>query len=75
MEWMPIETAPKDKDVWVYGLATPWAGSSPFSWQGQAGWNEEDASWWTTSHDDTGEVLIVRPTHWMPLPPPPEIKE
>ena len=69
--WQPIATAPRDADVWVYGLATVWTNSCPFLWQGQAGWDEDDASWWTTAHDDKGEPLKVIPTHWMPLPPPP----
>lgn len=70
--WQPIETAPKDKDIWVYGTAKVWSNSDEFLWQGQSGWNSEDSSWWTTSHDDCGEVLIVKPSHWMPLPQPPE---
>ena len=69
--WQPIETAPKDADVWVYGLAHVWVGSCQFFWQGQAGWDADDASWWTTAHDDKGEPLKVIPTHWMPLPAAP----
>lgn len=71
MDWQPIETAPKDKDVWVYGLAKIWVGSCEFEWQGQAGFNGDDGLWWTTSHDSFGAPLMVAPTHWMPLPPPP----
>ena len=69
--WRPIATAPRDSDIWVYGLATVWVGSTPFMWQGQAGWDEEDASWMTTAHDDKGQALRVIPTHWMPLPAAP----
>lgn len=73
--WLPIATAPRDADIWVYGLATVWTSSRPFLWQGQAGWYDDDASWWTIAHDDKGEPLKVIPTHWMPLPAPPAPKE
>ena len=70
-DWQPIETAPKDCDVWVYGEAVPWRNSCAFLWQGQAGWNEDDGCWWTTAHDDKGEAMKVAATHWMPFPTPP----
>ena len=70
--WLPIAAAPRDADIWVYGLATVWTSSCPFLWQGQAGWDDDDSSWWTTAHDDKGEPLKVIPTHWMPLPSPPQ---
>lgn len=71
-EWRDIASAPRDAEIWVYGLAEVWKQSMPFQWQGQAGWVEEDASWWTTSHNDAGEPLKVIPSHWMPLPEPPQ---
>ncbi len=70
--WRPIASAPRDADVWVYGLAIIWANSCPFLWQGQAGWDEDGAIWLTTAHDDKGSPLKVIPTHWMPLPAPPK---
>ena len=70
--WQPIETAPRDADILVYGLAQVWTDSCPVFWQGQAGWDEEYASWLTTAHDDKGEPLKVIPTHWMPLPAAPQ---
>lgn len=60
--WQPIETAPKDGTP-IYGiwLDGKWTG-------GQMRWNDmwEDA--WV---HDTGDH-ICHPTHWMPLPEPPE---
>jgi hypothetical protein len=73
-EWQPIETAPKDMDIWVVGLAEIWRGSCPFVWQGQAGWSNDDHRWITTSYDDAGHALFIDAEHWMPLPPPPETK-
>ena len=71
MEWQPIATAPRDTEVWVYGLAKVWSGSMRFWWQGQAGFDADEGNWMTTSYNDKGEPLLVTPTHWMPLPPPP----
>ena len=68
--WRPIETAPRDRDVWVAGLAKVWRGSMPFQWQGQAGWQELDelTGWWTTTHDDGGKPLLVDARYWRELP-------
>ena len=69
MSWQPIETAPKDgTKVWLFipsdepqqvvGLFDTWG----------------DHSWWAYAdrvlQDITGEAGT--PTHWMPLPAPPE---
>ena len=60
--WMPIETAPREvgQEVLVcwYGLGA-W-------WRVSAYW---DGRWWRGL---TGGVE-VKPTHWMPLPEPPEV--
>ncbi len=75
-EWQPIETAPKDgRWVLVYGgksVHDPQDGSRAFeckcdtviqAFQNLSGEWEGMADGWT-----------YRPTHWMPLPPPPEEK-
>ncbi len=74
MTWQPIETAPKDEtsiDVWVeshgiaYRIADVW-------------WNPDDTMplggcWWDKDADyGDGGPLTGVPTHWMPLPAPPE---
>ena len=74
MEWLPIETAPKDGTsilVW------------PPTWTGKAAsiakWDEDRYSknprpYWLRD-DAFNRVTISRekpPTHWMPLPPPPK---
>lgn len=60
-EWQPIETAPKDGEsilAWLPHLALP--GCIYYS----------GGHWrWVTNGGWAGV-----PTHWMPLPPPPEIK-
>lgn len=62
-EWQPIETAP-------YGQILAWV---PFR-SGGGTWNilqkDEDDNW----IDDNGDniSLFYTPSHWMPLPDPPE---
>jgi len=75
MEWKSIETAPKDGTaVLVY----------PPIWNGRtvsvAHWNDDRYSkrprpYWKRD-DDHNRTTVSRdkpPTHWMPLPPPPEV--
>lgn len=61
MEWQPIETAPKDgTPVLLY--ATP----------------RMEVGYWNVAVTDVGitgwypSMYWRRPTHWMPLPEPPE---
>jgi hypothetical protein len=78
MTWQPIETAPKD--------GTPilvWNGSS-FGFYTRAGdmgvaiWREQALPgkdrWRWCAQDCCDGVTTYDPTHWMPLPGPPETK-
>lgn len=66
MEWMPIETAPKDgTDVVLVKVGNkPWIGRFYTHLQERYGMG------WRNSHGN-----LFNPTHWMPLPEPPVIKE
>jgi hypothetical protein len=60
MNWMPIETAPRDgREVLIYSGAVDVA-------------LFEYGQWWSSGCDEYGNDRRVYPTHWMPLPPPPE---
>ena len=60
-QWQPIETAKRDEMRSVL-LLTP---------EGiQIGWWSDRAANWLA---DDGEYLWADPTHWMPLPPAPEV--
>lgn len=68
--WQPIETAPKEGYILVYGGI----------WQGDwAGGNEPpdplislvDAKTFYHPHGLYYSTWINNPTHWQPLPPPP----
>lgn len=65
--WQPIETAPKDgTEVLIYDAA--WCGGPP----------RREVSRWTWTINRKGERIggdwsgVSAPTHWMPLPSPPD---
>lgn len=58
--WQPIATAPRDGSRIILSL---YRGRSNV-WVVEDGWNVDDDTW----SDDPG----LNPTHWMPLPEPPE---
>lgn len=62
MEWQPIETAPKDKRGPVL------LGWDPkFRWMYQMHWGGSGRGW---RNSERG--WKVKPSHWMPFPPPPK---
>lgn len=70
MEWQPIETAPKDKDVLLY---LPRRGAIRGQWNSDK-YARVPRPYW--SHDrewifGVRETRDCQPTHWMPLPAPP----
>jgi hypothetical protein len=79
MEWQPIETAPKDKIVL---LAHEYGGKRLVT---QCAYSFEKGFWWPISEyaaicenlAPSGAVMtfmVINPTHWMPLPPPPQVQ-
>ena len=60
MKWQPIDTAPKDKTLFLVWCPEYRGLSSMFSL----------CAW----HDDAGFCVdeLRTPTHWMPLPEPPK---
>jgi hypothetical protein len=63
--WQPIETAPKDCEVLLYG-PTQFGGKGIV----QGAWNRGGAM-----HMEHWMGGIYEPTHWMPLPSPPALAE
>ena len=72
--WRPIETAPKDGALIVLGVRNGvWLGKYVPVYQ--SGYRPENP--WSSmllNHDHMAE-RYTRPTHWMPLPPPPTSAE
>jgi len=67
MEWMPIETAPKDESVIILGFTPhPRMEGSRRVFEGR--WNFAQQTWTSVN----GFLLFTGATDWMPLPPPPE---
>lgn len=73
--WQPIETAPKDADVWIIAwdgntvLPVMWINDTEFS--PYTGWAYASETWGGVLYDGYNEVVTTL-THWMPLPAPPE---
>lgn len=66
-EWQPMETAPKDRRIWVWGKGHGLGGG--FTWQGVSCWDDvfpqtHDASW---GYLPAGVV----PEYWREVPAPP----
>ncbi len=62
-EWQPIETAPKKGyciGAWLDG-----------KWVAKHMWWDDSVEEWTDASSDR----YLKPTHWMPLPPPPKKKD
>jgi hypothetical protein len=65
--WRDIDSAPRDwSDVLVYS-----PDHSGFNCEGvfSAFYDTDIQKWFTPT---PGENMPLKPTHWMPLPPPPE---
>ena len=62
MQWQPIETAPRDKTM----VALLHVGAKGY-WRYGVGWFMPQAGWQGWNSEDH-----KFPTHWMPLPEPPE---
>lgn len=68
MDWLPIESAPKDTwvDLWVRGRTEDGIGEFriPNCWR-------IGNKWYSSSVASFDKEIKSTPTHWMPLPPPP----
>lgn len=64
MNWQPIETAPKDRWILIYG-----AREEPYN-ESHVSLVEWDGGGWWGQYGEP--VLTDVPTHWMELPEPPK---
>ena len=70
MEWRPIETAPRDGtriDIWGTNPDGSGCRVANVCWGPVADWMGRERADWQHYHVDA-----FTPTHWMPLPSPPE---
>ncbi len=78
MKWQPIETAPKDGTA-VLVMRNDWPGSPTGHATECNGHNTYVAEWWGGENRWVCYMDMVQdpacpitPTHWMPLPEPPQ---
>lgn len=64
-QWQPIDTAPTLQDVLVFNYASEDAIVAVFD-------GENWHTGWEPLLRDAGKLMKLIPTHWMPLPKPPE---
>lgn len=75
MTWQPIDTAPKNEPVLVYGL---WAGEingqdkEPGIYIAKFNGRSDYEGYWWSCQDTDAYAAWVKPTHWQPLPEPPK---
>ena len=62
--WQTIETAPLDTEVLVSGYRYGRHGG--LRWMSVARLETKEGPW------NDGSTSLILPTHWMPLPPPPQ---
>jgi hypothetical protein len=66
-KWLPIETAPKDVEIWAFN-----GEQARMTWSAGEGW----ALWiWADSLLSEVDPEPTQPTHWMPLPAAPTHEE
>ena len=67
-EWKPIETAPRDGET-ILAFKPDERRSG--DWMTAVYWSDDDyLRGWVM----VGGLHVAHPTHWMPLPTPPEVK-
>jgi len=70
--WEPIETAPKDGSrimVWIPDTLSQYGNVVTAAHAAFACWYPKESFWVA---EDPLIASVQTPTHWMPLPPPPE---
>ena len=73
-EWLPIETAPKDTEIFIHGgTLSPDIGEPRDNETFVMGYfdTQYENNKWVVSNTSYYEVEIEKPTKWMPLPPAP----
>lgn len=68
MQWMPIETCNKNQSV----ISCSWWKSHPHRPFIQEGYLHWDGNTWLKQSGGAWQDELTNPTHWMPLPSPPQ---
>lgn len=70
-KWQPIKTAPKDGTK-----VLAFEQSKYYPIFHVASWNKDDHFWFVARKGEGYEeqIITIHPSHWQPLPQPPEVK-
>ena len=82
-QWQPIESVPKDGTA-VLVMQNNWPGCKNGAAEECNGHNTYVAAWWADEREGAGSWICymdavrdpecpIQPTHWQPLPAPPEV--
>lgn len=71
MTWKPISEAPLEGRILLYGTYHGTDGSDSWEWQGMEV-GEHNTTCWTQYLGQEDYSCRLEPTHWQPLPDPPE---
>lgn len=63
--WQPIETAPRDQRLLL------WNGTGMYCGHWAKSIETDDEAWIIAEYGNEGDQLLIKATHWMPLPLPP----
>jgi hypothetical protein len=69
--WKPIETAPEMKGVLIFGRTPPTEYGFE-NWRMGSGHYHDVMKRWIWEGEQVLSHWVTKPTHWMPLPPPPQ---
>jgi len=69
--WRPIETAPKMKNILLFAVSDLADDGRVRNWKMDTGYWHTNAECWNWAGSQVRKY-DVQPTHWMPLPAPPE---
>ena len=77
-QWQPIETAPKDgQDIIVMYMHIETQVVHAAFWMSESDCEDTDeVGWWSYEYSEVSRIKLddwMTPTHWMPLPSPPEV--
>ena len=74
MDWQPIESAPQDGTQVILWTSTDNADDALYVRDLLDGEhvNEVQIGYFNEDEDEWSTTYIGKPTHWMPLPPPPQ---
>lgn len=73
-DWIPVEEKMPPEDKWILLYNGHWRGVGKYNHDEYFEPNDEDGFKSPEWSDETGDFINPDPTHWMPLPEPPQFE-